>query len=48
MSVWDNVKEMKAWILGAIAFDASVTTLLVTIFEVAMVTPAYTWKQITA
>lgn len=37
MTVWDNVKEMKAWILGAIAFDASVTTLLVTIFKVDMV-----------
>lgn len=34
MTVWDNVKELKAWILGAIAFDAAVTSLLVTVFEV--------------
>ena len=34
MTVLDNVKEMKGWIVGAIGFDASVTTLLVTIFEV--------------
>lgn len=37
MTVWDNVKEMKAWILGAIAFDAAVTSLLVAVFEVDMV-----------
>lgn len=37
MTVFDNVKEMKGWILGAIGFDAAVTTLLVTIFEVDMV-----------
>lgn len=34
MTVFDNVKEMKGWILGAIGFDATVTGLLVTIFEV--------------
>lgn len=34
MTVWDNVKELKAWVLGAIAFDATVTSLLVTVFEV--------------
>lgn len=34
MTVWDNVKELKAWVLGAIAFDAAVTSLLVTVFEV--------------
>lgn len=34
MTVFDNVKEMKGWIMGAIGFDAAVTTLLVTIFEV--------------
>lgn len=34
MTVWDNVKELRAWILGAIAFDAAVTSLLVTAFEV--------------
>lgn len=34
MTVWDNVKELKAWILGAIAFDATVTSLLVSVFEV--------------
>lgn len=34
MTVLDNVKEMKGWIMGAIGFDAAVTTLLVTIFEV--------------
>ena len=34
MTVWDNVKEMKGWIVGAIGFDTAVTTLLVTIFEV--------------
>lgn len=34
MTVLDNVKEMKGWIMGAIGFDAAVTTLLVTIFGV--------------
>ena len=34
MTVLDNVKEMKGWIMGAIGFDTAVTTLLVTIFEV--------------
>ena len=34
MTVWDNVKEMKAWITGAIAFDATVTSLLVLVFNV--------------
>lgn len=34
MTVWDNVKELKTWVLGAIAFDAAVTSLLVTVFEV--------------
>lgn len=34
MTVWDNVKEMKGWIVGAIGFDTAITTLLVTIFEV--------------
>lgn len=34
MTVFDNVKEAKAWIVGAIGFDAAVTTLLVTIFNV--------------
>lgn len=37
MTVFDNVKEIRAWVIGAIAFDATVTTLLVTIFEVDMV-----------
>ncbi len=34
MSVLDNVKGIKAWVMGAIAFDAAVTTLLVNIFNV--------------
>lgn len=34
MTVWDNVKELKAWIVGAIAFDATVTSLLVAVFNV--------------
>ena len=34
MSVLDNVKGIKAWVMGAIAFDASVTALLVNIFDV--------------
>ena len=34
MTVWDNVKEMRAWITGAIAFDATVTSLLVLVFNV--------------
>lgn len=37
MTVWDNLKGVKAWVLGAITFDAAVTTLLVTVFEVDMV-----------
>lgn len=37
MTVFDNVKELKGWVIGAIAFDAAVTTLLVTIFGVDMV-----------
>lgn len=34
MTVFDNVKELKGWIAGAIGFDATVTALLVTIFQV--------------
>lgn len=34
MTVWDNVKELKAWVVGAIAFDATVTSLLVAVFNV--------------
>lgn len=34
MSVLDSVKGLKAWVLGAIAFDATITTLLVQIFNV--------------
>lgn len=34
MTVFDNVKEMKTWVIGAIGFDASVTGLLVSIFSV--------------
>lgn len=34
MTVLDNVKEMRAWIVGAIGFDATVTGLLVTAFNV--------------
>lgn len=34
MTVFDNVKEAKAWIVGAIGLDATVTALLVTIFNV--------------
>lgn len=34
MSVLDNVKGIKTWVMGAIAFDAAVTALLVNIFEV--------------
>lgn len=37
MTVFDNVKELKGWVIGAIAFDAAVTTLLVTVFGVDMV-----------
>lgn len=37
MTVFDNVKELRAWVIGAIAFDASVTTLLVTVFSVDLV-----------
>lgn len=34
MTVFDNVKELKGWVAGAIGFDAAVTGLLVTIFQV--------------
>lgn len=34
MTVFDNVKEAKAWVVGAIGFDATVTALLVTVFNV--------------
>lgn len=34
MTVFDNVKELKGWIAGAIGFDATVTGLLVTVFQV--------------
>lgn len=34
MTVLDNVKELKAWIAGAIGFNATVTTLLVSVFQV--------------
>ena len=34
MTVFDNVKELKGWIAGAIGFDATVTGLLVAIFQV--------------
>lgn len=34
MSVLGDVKEWKAWVLGAIAFDATVTSLLVAVFGV--------------
>lgn len=34
MTVFDNVKEAKAWIVGAIGFDATVTALLVAVFNV--------------
>lgn len=34
MTVLDNVKEMRAWVAGAIAFDATVTGLLVAVFSV--------------
>ena len=34
MTVWDNVKELKAWVIGAVAFDATITSLLVTVFNV--------------
>lgn len=34
MTVLDNVKELKAWVVGAIAFDAAVTSVLVAVFEV--------------
>lgn len=34
MTVWDNVKEAKAWVAGAIGFDATITALLVTVFNV--------------
>lgn len=34
MTVFDNVKELKGWIVGAIAFDATVTSVLVAVFNV--------------
>lgn len=34
MTVLDNVKEMKGWIVGAIGFDATVTSVLVAVFGV--------------
>lgn len=34
MTVWGDIKELKGWVIGAIAFDAAITTLLVTAFEV--------------
>jgi len=34
MTVFDNVKELKGWIAGAIGFDATVTALLVSVFQV--------------
>lgn len=34
MTVFDNVKELKGWIAGAIGFDATVTGLLVAVFQV--------------
>ena len=34
MTVFDNVKELKGWIAGAIGFDATITALLVTVFQV--------------
>ena len=34
MTVFDNVKELKSWVVGAIAFDAAVTSLLVAVFNV--------------
>lgn len=34
MTVFDNIKELKGWIAGAIGFDATITALLVTIFQV--------------
>lgn len=34
MTVWDNVKELRGWIIGAVAFDATVTSLLVAVFDV--------------
>lgn len=34
MTVFDNVKQLKAWILGAITFDVTVTSLLITVFQV--------------
>lgn len=37
MTVFDNVKELRAWVLGAITFDVTVTALLVNIFQVDLV-----------
>lgn len=34
MTVFDNVKELKGWVAGAIGFDATVTGLLVAVFQV--------------
>lgn len=34
MSVWGDVKEARAWVLGAIGLDATVTSLLVAVFNV--------------
>lgn len=34
MTVLDNVKEIRAWIAGAIGFDAAVTGLLIAVFNV--------------
>lgn len=37
MTVVDNAKELKAWIVGAIAFDTTITSLLVAVFSVDLV-----------
>lgn len=37
MTVFDNVKELRAWVLGAITFDITVTTLLINVFQVDLV-----------
>ena len=34
MTVFDNVKELKGWVAGAIGFDATITALLVAVFQV--------------
>ena len=46
MTVFDNVKELKGWVAGVIGFDATATAYMCV--AVDTVTPAYTWKQITA